>query len=302
MEIKDWQKERNSACKERYELSGGRLETILGEETVSGKYADYFRTVSSFLMQTEEVLESILDGSWEKKPLEEMRRINTGLYADILEDHYEDSYADPACACRKLGKYGQFLSALYAELRTAIPYAYEGRKDYLTILKELFIEVYNCFEAEKEPSLRELKRILYWYASDYSDVYLEDRILEQIDPDRSFAADIVRKSDLSDERFLYRYGEYVTEQETGTLRHLLSLPQETLQRIADVYTEGYRVGFINTGKDLSIKSTVNIRYCLGFEPVIRLAVRNFEKMGLKPTIYRAASGIAAGKGQAKIGY
>ncbi len=35
--------------------------------------------------------------------------------------------------------------------------------------------------------------------------------------------------------------------------------------MADVYTEGYRIGFINTGKDLSKKSIVNIRYSLGFE-------------------------------------
>ena len=56
--------------------------------------------------------------------------------------------------------------------------------------------------------------------------------------------------------------------------------------MADVYTEGYRVGFINTGKDLSKKSIVNIRYSLGFEKVICLAIENFRKMGLKPVIYR----------------
>ena len=61
--------------------------------------------------------------------------------------------------------------------------------------------------------------------------------------------------------------------------------------MADTYTEGFRVGFINTGKDLSKKSVVNIRYVLGFERVVRKAIQNFEKMGLKPTIYRAASSV-----------
>ena len=72
--------------------------------------------------------------------------------------------------------------------------------------------------------------------------------------------------------------------------------------MADVYTEGYRIGFVNTGKDLSKKSVVNIRYCLGFERVVRLAVENFEKMGLKPVIYRAASSVITKKEQIKIGY
>ena len=61
--------------------------------------------------------------------------------------------------------------------------------------------------------------------------------------------------------------------------------------MADVYTEGYRIGFINTGKDLSKKSVVNIRYSLGFEKVIRAAIQNFREMGLKPVIYRAASSV-----------
>ncbi len=74
--------------------------------------------------------------------------------------------------------------------------------------------------------------------------------------------------------------------------HLNSLPEETIRKMADVYTEGYRIGFVNTGKDLSKKSVVNIRYILGFERVVKKAIENFEKMGLKPVIYRAAGQCA----------
>lgn len=56
---------------------------------------------------------------------------------------------------------------------------------------------------------------------------------------------------MSSDRYLYRFGEYITENELGTARRLRSLPEETIQKMADVYTEGYRIGFINTGKDLS---------------------------------------------------
>ena len=110
------------------------------------------------------------------------------------------------------------------------------------------------------------------------------------------------ESDLTDLRYLYRFGEYITDNEIRTAKHLASLPEETLRKMADVYTEGYRIGFVNTGKDLSKKSVVNIRYCLGFERVVRLAVKNFEKMGLKPVIYRAASSVITKKEQIKIGY
>lgn len=44
-------------------------------------------------------------------------------------------------------------------------------------------------------------------------------------------------------------------------------------------------GFVIAGKDLSIKDTVDIRYNIGFERIIKSAILDFEKMGLKPIIY-----------------
>ena len=57
----------------------------------------------------------------------------------------------------------------------------------------------------------------------------------------------LKNADLDNDRYLYCFGEYITENELGTARHLRTLPEETLRKMADVYTEGYRIGFINTG-------------------------------------------------------
>ena len=225
-----------------------------------------------------------------KERLEEEMQM---LYYDVLPQNYETSYANPEYAVRELGEeLGAFLSALYTELRGDIGYVYEERYDYIVIGNELFIEIYNKFEEEETPSPESLKEIFYWYASDYCDVYAADRVVEQIDPEAyDFAVKRIMESDLTDLRYLYRFGEYVSENELKTAEYLNSLPQETIDKMADTYTEGFRVGFINTGKDLSKKSVVNIRYVLGFERVVRKAIQNFEKMGLKPTIYRAASSV-----------
>ena len=299
---REWQSERNAQCEERHALSLERIRRIAVEESVTDPFRDYFQKTAVFLLEIESVREKVASGEWETLSLEEMREINRRLYSDILPEYYEKSYADPTYAVRVLGEsYGQILSFLYAELRGGIACAYEARLDYLTILQELFIEIYNCFE-EEIPEYKTLKEIVYWYASDYCDVFLADRIEEQLYPELSFAARIIMESDLTDLRYLYRFGEYITDNEIRTAKHLASLPEETLRKMADVYTEGYRIGFVNTGKDLSKKSVVNIRYCLGFERVVRLAVKNFEKMGLKPVIYRAASSVITKKEQIKIGY
>ena len=152
------------------------------------------------------------------------------------------------------------------------------------------------------PEPHVLKEILYWYASDYCDVFVADRIHEQVDATQSFAADLILGSDLADLRYLYRFGEYISDSELTTAKYLLSLDETTIQKMADVYTEGYRIGFVNTGKDLSKKKTVNIRYVLGFERVVKKAIENFDKMGLKPVIYRSGVSMLTKRQHLKIGY
>ncbi len=288
---------------ERYKLSIARIREILKEESVSLKFRDYFRKTSMFLLMIDELREKIEDGSMESAGIEELKIWNEKLYADILPRHYEESYGNPSYAVRELGEgYGKVLSALYTELRGAVAYVYEGNTEYLAILAELFIEIYNQFEDTEEPELKNIKDSIYWYASDYCDVFVADRIQEQIDSRKSFAVDIILDSDLSDLRYLYRFGEYVSDSEVRTAKHLLSQSQETIRKMADVYTEGYRIGFINTGKDLSKKKTVNIRYVLGFERVVKEAIKNFREMGLEPVIYRSAVSMLTKRQHLKIGY
>lgn len=285
----------------RYELAVSRIRKMMDEETVEEKFRDYFRTVGAFVLLIDETNQKLRSGSFEKYSMEELAAWNAKLYEDILPDVYDRSYGNPAYATEKLGaEYGPVLSALYAEIRGAIAYVYEQKIEYLDILFELFVEIYNQFE--EGPVVKNVQDTIYWYASDYCDVFVADRILEQVDASRSFATDIIRKSDLTDLRYLYSFGEYISASEIRTARHLLELDESVIAKMADVYTEGYRIGFVNTGKDLTKKKSVNIRYVLGFERVVKKAIENFEKMGLSPVIYRSGVSMLTKRQHLKIGY
>ena len=57
--------------------------------------------------------ENIDSGAYRKLSLEDLEQWNQKLYEDILPEHYETSYANPAYAQEKLGEeYGQILSFL----------------------------------------------------------------------------------------------------------------------------------------------------------------------------------------------
>ncbi|MCI9492337.1 MAG: aminopeptidase [Lachnospiraceae bacterium] len=272
---------------ERFPLVMGRLGKIGEEETVQQPYRAYFAQAAALLLRLAELEEEISSGEWEKKSLEELRQENKLLYQEVLPEHYATSYGNPEYAGRELGEaFGKLLSMLYADLRSLIPYAFEGRVYDLTIFSELLVEVYNAFEGEELPEVQKIQQILYWFYHDYGEVFTEIGVMAQTNPEMDFYTRIIMDSDLEDLRYLYRYGAYITENEIGTAEFLNRMGQEEIQAMADTYTEGYRIGFEVTGKDLSKKKFVDLRYPIGFERMMRAAVKNFEKMGLQPVVTR----------------
>lgn len=294
--------EENTNIRERYDLAVERILEIPSEERVAEPYRSYFNQMAVFTAQIEELARLQLREDLDSFTLEELQQLNHRLYADILPEHYPESYADPVYAVRMLGaELGQLLSAFYAQFRAAVVFAYECRLTDITILCETLIEIYNMFE-DDVPQARAVRDVLYWFFSDYTDVTLTYRIREQLDPGLSFAKDIIMESDLNDLRYLYRFGEYISESELQIASYLNALPEETIEKMASTYTEGYRKGFEVMGRDLSRKKTVCIRYELGFERMIRAAIRQFEEMGLEVILYRAAVWSVTMSPNRKIGY
>lgn len=274
---------------ERYELVLGRIGGICEEQFGIDKYDAYFKKVAQFLLLLDDTKCFLEAGGLENAPIEELQRRNEALYADVLPAQYDTSYGNPAYAVAELGEeYGQLLSFLYTRMRSLISDIYEGRMESLVAGMELFAEVYTSFaygaEEGKLPTGAEVKDILYWYISDYADVVAEDSVRQRVCPEDVRAVDIIMNSDLADIRYLYAYGLYVSDNEIETARYMANLSDETIATMADTYTEGYRIGFEVTGKDLSRKTTVMLYYRMGFERMMRRAVENFAKMNLKPVV------------------
>lgn len=297
---------------ERYALAKERVSEIKEEKAVSEPYLDFFQKTAAFLTKNVEVMDGVVLLGEKEEPrkltgaadlsMDEWKKLNQDLYEDILPENYGTSYGNPVYACEKLGEYGKEFSFLYAELRGAVIYAYERRLWDMTVLLELFLEVYVAFAQEEPPAEEEFRGILNSYANDYCQDMVEYRTRECVDPELDFAARIIMESDLTDLRYLYLFGEYITENELGTAAFLNGLSQEEIDSCARTYTEGYRMGFVNGRKDLSKKKTVNIRYNLGFERMVKAAILQFGEMGLKPVIYRYPAHVVSKRGAYRIGY
>lgn len=287
---------------ERFMLMKERVLEIQAEELVKDPYRDFFRRTAAFITQMLQVYDKIQAGWLDTATLEELEANNQAMYQDILPQNYEKSYGNPSYAQAMLGEeMGQLLSFLYTEIRGMIVFVYENRLFDMTVAMELFIQIYNLFE-EETVSAKDVQDAIYWYVSDYSDEMVGHRVREGVDPELNFAANIICGSDLADLRYLYKFGEYVTENEIRMAKFLSDMPQEKLDAMARTYTEGYRRGFLAANIDLSRKKTVNIRFQLGFEPMVKAAISQFARMGLAPVMYRSAVHTVNKRQHMRIGY
>lgn len=308
-------KQENEVVQERYELAMERVHTMLedGEDGWLYKeeneaFYNYFKSVKEFLLKIDEAYKLVASGELKNKSMEELEQINHGLFSCITGEGvegmtYENSFPNPEYAVKMLGKKdGKLLGFVFTELTGLISYAFAQRLFDMTIGIELFLEIFGYYNYYDEGTFKDAKSAVYYYVSDYSDVRMEMRTRELLDPSLSFMAEIIENEDLSDLRYLYQFGEYIGENEIGVAKYLNSMSQEEIDGLASTFTEGFRLGFENNNLDLGSKSVVNIRYNIGFERVVKSAIKQFAKMGLKPTIYSAAKSSIHKKRHLKIGY
>lgn len=278
-------KEDNDVIKDRLDLAWNRIRMMKEEHSTVPPFQDYFCQTAGNILKAE----SQFAFDYVNYSIEELQAMNQAMYDEIRPECYKTSYANPEYAEAVLGKeYGPGLCFLYTELRGLPIYARELRLTEFTALLELFIEIYNLFEDYESLTLQQVQNAIYYFYYDYCDIFVPYRIREQYDPKLDFCTSLVENADLTDLRYLYAYGEYISGNELRTAEFLNQLPQEEIDALAFTYVDGYREGFEIAGIDLSKKKYVNLTYAIGQERMVRAAVSQFRSMGLEPIIYRPA--------------
>ena len=278
-----------------------RIRAIPGENLAEPGFIKYFEDGAQWLLLMEEEEQFLLSKAPADTGIDLLREKNRRLYEEILPENYGSSWANPAFAAEKLGgEMGPFLAALRYEIRSALPFVYRHMRERVLIRAELFLEIYTAFTVAYHenggiPSREQIRSIMRGYLADYAEdemtVYLNDKLVEGSPGIYDLAA-----GGCTDLRNLYLTGEYVTDDEIQSARHIAALPEEEITLIAGTITEGYRRGFINGGKNLASKKTVSVILHLGFERILKACIKGFNSYGLKvilpaevPTLFHSFS-------------
>lgn len=298
--------EKTEELEERYELVSERMIELPKETVLYGGWKAYFTEVAEYLYLIGQEYHDAVTGR--EISLQEYEKKQERLFDRFKEGNYERSFLDPDFAGQNLGRFGGVLSAVYADITGLSSYAAEGRLDIITVFFELISQLYGIasgfFRDNQEMRddnelYDEIMQTVHDFYHDYQDVFAADGVITSLNPDYRFFADIVEQSDLKDPTYMYKYGLYVGENQKGIQKFLSKMDPKKIKDMADTITEGYKKGFEITGRDISKKKTVEIEYFVGFEPVIKEAIKNFKEMGLDPVIKREGLFSFNGRGNGR---
>ena len=115
--------------------------------------------------------------------IDEWKELNRDLYADILPENYRTATEIRFMPVKSLGNTEKTFLSCMQSCVVLWSIAFEKRLWDITVLLELFLEVYGAFAQEEIPTEEELRGILNSYANDYCQDMIEYRTRECVDPE-----------------------------------------------------------------------------------------------------------------------
>jgi len=288
--LKEYYRQENECVEESYGAVIRKVREIVSEagrecgNTEKAPFLKFFRSAGSFFLNISEYEKRLNASYFETSGFESLRTENSSLYEELQPGRYSHSYTDPAFAVAQLGdRYGQAFSCFYVRIRKAIQFAFRHKIFKLVELGTALIEVYRLVS---DGPLK-YEALLGAIIEDPRKPKVRDSVHEleeNFSVDYGFLKDIVRESDLSDLRYLFRYGRCISEAEIATARFIMKYPEEKLLSLSKQIVRAYVTGFERDNKDMASKSTVRIFYTIGYEKVVRYLMEHMLEVGLKSVI------------------
>jgi leucyl aminopeptidase (aminopeptidase T) len=279
MDWKTFQREHENDA--RYTVILSELRTALDSlaDTDENAFPRHLGQQALFYADLGDILHA--PGYWDK-PEAEIKALNRSLFTELLE--YEHSWCNPDYAVARYGlETGQLFATSATQLRQCSNLAFEQRTwEMIPRFESIrdFLLAWNNGERAFTPLRDILTRPEYKRSLDMA----IGAVLRGYDPGYDFHARIVMESDLSDLRYLYKYGRYISDYEVETAKFLNAYPQEKIETMATVMLQAYLSSFVKEGKSLEGKDTLSIYFNAGQERLVRAFCRKSLENGFTPLV------------------
>ena len=218
--------------------------------------------------------------------LEQLAKEQDAFYREEEGEEYARSILCPAVAVKQYGgELGPVISYIAYQMRENLIYAPRHMRFAMSWNQRLFLDIAELLV--NHAPLKTLKECIESHAlsqaRDRAGLMLHERFI----PDGCQGEDRIAYGDLQDPGFLYTLGRRVTKEDQELFLFMNSLPEESIEKMASSFVEGFRKGFFVDAKDIVIKKTVGIYHRLGMERMTRKAMELFaSEIHYRPFISR----------------
>ena len=197
---------------------------------------------------------------------------------EINPKNYKTSYLNPDYSVKIFGdKIGRIAYVIFYFFRQYRSFAFEHKIYQMERYNRLFLEMYAHYTQKKKFTEKFLKDIVAKYEKRYDIDETTIVYKEMFGKEYTHYKEIILNSDPKDLRYLYRYNINITENEIKTAEFFKTYSKKKLDILAKQIAKAYAQGFVNGGKDLSIKSSVMIRFSAGQEELIKRLIHFLQK-------------------------
>ncbi|MEF3694031.1 MAG: aminopeptidase [Candidatus Cloacimonadota bacterium] len=247
---------------------------------------DFFVQTKELVLEAEKFNQLVLkDPELKQATLPELEKLNKVFYNELVpQEGYSTCLVNPDYAIKLFGlEMGQLLCCIYTKFRS---FRQDFLKqDYLTLseMMQLYFELFELAtngNTEFPAWLAIYRKISL--QSQKSKAYQQN--LQRLSPEFSLYRDIIQTADLTDLRYLYRYGVYLSEHDLAMAKFINAYPATELEAIATYIVKSWVDGFVRARKDYKIKNYVNLMIPCGMERLGKLIIAELDKLGLQALV------------------
>jgi leucyl aminopeptidase (aminopeptidase T) len=245
-------------------------------------YYSFFNALKDCIILSWEFAHLVTDDpDFTSVSLSQLSDINKRYYASLDPiNGYATSMANPDYATKQYGdEMGTLLSAIYTRsrsLRTSLL-----SNNYVQAMQ--IVRLYNSLKHEAEHSNLNYSDWLHIYKTETArdfDIVVAFSLANRFCDGADYYKQVVQNADLSDMRYLYRYGIHLSKHDFAIAEFLSEYPDEELNFLAKYIVKSWVDGFVRAKKDYRIKSYATVMIPVGMEILGRKVIKELEAIGL----------------------
>lgn len=245
-------------------------------------YHEFFSALKDCIVQSCEFARLVTDDpDFTSVSLSQLSEMNKQYYASLEPlNGYASSMANPDYATKQYGdEMGALLCAIYTRSRSLRSSLLSN--NYVQAMQ--IVRLYNALKNEAEQSSLNYADWLHIYKTETAkdfDLLVAFSLANRFSDASDYYKQVVMNADLSDMRYLYRYGIHLSQHDFAIAEFLSAYPDEELNFLAKYIVQSWVDGFVRAKKDYRIKSYATVMIPVGMEILGRKVIKELDAIGL----------------------